>query len=331
MRSGLVVVAVVAALGAGSGCGWFGSSAPKVEALRPDAPEAVPTLPVVELGPSMGTAALAGLIGEVNGVPVLTTCDGIERVRINPADETKEQLLALSKQILPTFALVRGDRRRRTTEDIKVGLDGTLDGGAMLQGRAAKDGDCGVPDMASNPVFQVPRDGEMAFSGADILSVKATWKLASEVPERPGMGRSAEDAIEARLIEVTLGWCDGAEKARVDGFGVNWEVTSASDKFLGAWRVSCGRARNAVLRSGKSVPAPYALTLDGKPTTFNVPLLGLDRADRALAFGAWTLGLQPTCAGERCPDGVKPKPPGERLKLNLDALKPPEGAAPTPK
>ena len=298
MRSGLGVMVVVATLGVASGCGWFGAAEKAPEALRPDAPAAVPTLPVVELGPSMGSTALAGLIGEVNGVPVLTTCDGIERVRIQPADETKDKLVELSKLVSPTFALVRGDRHRRTVDDIKTGLDGTLDGGVLLQGRAGKDGDCGVPDLASNPLFNVPRDGEMAFSDQDVLAVKATWKLAAELPERPGMGRSVEDAIEARLLEVTLGWCDGADKVRVDGFAVNWEVTSASDKFLGAWRVSCGRARNAVLRAGKSAGAPYALTLDGQPASFSVPLLGLDRADRALAFGAWTLGLRPGCAGE---------------------------------
>lgn len=329
MRSGFGVMVVVAALAMGTGCGWFGSSAPVT--LRPDAPDAVPTLPVVELGPSMGATAMAGLIGEVNGTPVITTCDGIERVRITPADETKDALIELSKKTTPTFALIRGDRRRRTVEDIKVGLDGTLEGGVLMQGRPAKDGDCGVPDLASNPLFHVPRDGEIAFFKPDVLAVKATWKLAAEVADRPGMGRTAEDAIEARLLEVTLGWCDGADKARVDGFGVNWEVTSASDKFLGAWRVSCGRARNSVLRAGKSVGTPYALTLDGAPTTFNVPLLGLDRADRALAFGAWTLGLHPECAGEKCPEGMTPKPPGERLHLNLDAPTAPEAVAPTPK
>ena len=329
MRSGLSVVVVVAALGVGAGCGWLGSSPGAPESLRPDAPAVVPTLPVVELGPSMGTTALAGLIGEVNGVPVLTTCDGIERVRIQPADETKDTLMELSKHVEPTFAVVRGDRRRRTVDDIKTGLDGTLDGGVLLQGRPAKDGDCGVPDLASNPLFNVPRDGTIAFSGVEQLAVKAAWKLASEVPERVGMGRSVEDAVEARMLEVTLGWCDGAEKVRVDGFAVNWEVTSASDKFLGAWRVSCGRARNAVLRAGKSVGTPYALSLDDKPTSFDVPLLGLDRADRALAFGAWTLGLRPGCAGERCPEGMTPPPPGP-IKLNLDVPKAPEAPAPTP-
>lgn len=329
MRSGFGVLVVVAGLATGTGCGWFGSSAPVT--LRADAPAAVPTLPVVELGPSMGSTAMAGLIGEVNGTPVITTCDGIERVRIIPAAETKDELIELSKHTTPTFALIRGDRRRRTVEDVKVGLDGTLDGGVMLQGRAAKDGDCGVPDLASNPLFHVPRDGDIAFSGEEQLTVKATWKLTSEVAERTGMGRTTEDAVEARMLEVTLGWCDGADKARVDGFMVDWEVTSAADKFLGAWRVSCGRARNSVLRAGKSVGEPYALTVDGAPASFSVPLLGLDRADRALAFGAWTLGLRPGCAGEKCPEGMTPTPPAPRPNLVLDPPPATEGAAPTPK
>lgn len=327
MRSRLGVVVLVAAVGVGTGCGLFGVPEATPEGAVPlePGPQGAGVMAAPEPGPSVGMAAMAGLVGEVDGVPVLTTCDGIERVRVVPSEEAREQLTALSKQPGPTFALLRGERRRRTVDDVRIGSDGLLLDAVVLQGRPAADGDCGVPDLATHPVFTVPRDGEIAFSKVEQLSVHATWKLASELPERAGIGRTPQDAIEARLLEVTLGWCDGATSVRVDGYGVEWEVTSSADVFLGAWRVSCGRARNSVLRTGKTAGQPYALTLDGAPATFSVPQLGVDRPDRALAFGAWTLGLKPGCAGERCPEGLTPPPAGAApARPVIDLTPPPE-------
>lgn len=285
MRNVAGVWMVVCSLSAG--CGWFAS-----EPVAPPAPEA-PAAPLPEIGESLGSAAMVGLIGEINGVTVLTACDGVERVRVLPVPDALAAITELGTQKGPTYALLRGDRRRRTVEDLKAGVDGALIDAVLLDGRPAKDGDCALANAASHPTFDIPRDGTVAYSDVQVMRVLGAWKLAAELPEDAGLGRSGLDALKARLVELTLGWCDGAPRVRIDGYKVDWTVTGPTDAVIGKYQLSCGRVRNAVYRTGKGEAAPLAATLDGAPLDVLVPELGLDHPDRVLGFGAWALSMKP--------------------------------------
>lgn len=277
------------------GCGWFGGGEEGPEStdaaalpLQPETPEGPVTLEAPTVGDSQGMGVITGMLTVRDGVPVLTSCDGREQLHVVPSESDRELVQAIASGPGPTFLVARGDRRARTADDLKAGWDGTLADATLLQHHALADGDCGIGDLGSNGVFRVPRDGKVSFDGIEAMRVNGHVVFDALPSDIPGVGRSREEAVEARIAELTLGWCDGLDKVRPDGFRVRWDTKVADGTETGSWELSCGRSRNASVRVGVHPPQEYGVTVDGQAVTMKLPLMDCEKPDGAVRFGSWS-------------------------------------------
>lgn len=265
-------------------------------------PEAAPV--------SLGVAAMAGVVVARGEQLVLTTCDGVEVVRLDGDAEALASLkVSLGRDGPTPFALVEGERFQRTMDDTRKGLLGSLQLSKVREARPARDGDCGIADLGQPTPYD--RTGIEAASLVldDVTGIAASGRAVLKGTVGSGGWRlTPDDLVLSRVVEWTAGWCDASDPKQAQGQKVTWDVTDAEGTFLGRWTVSCGRARQVMLRAVAGPTRTVAATVEGAQTTWTVPTLGLTSAAGALGFRPWASTQKPKCADERCPASLVAAP-----------------------